>query len=260
MESIGRYIIYGREIGENGTFHLQGYLELRSTQRMTAIKKFLPRAHLETRKGTREQAREYCQKDGSCVEMGSWEAGGQGSRNDLRPVMAAIKQGTKTLDVIESNPNAYARYTKFFEKYQGLIEKETTQAFRDVHVEVHVGAAGCGKTRHAHETHPGLFTVNCEDSFPFDGYDGEDTILLDDFEGTIRYHQLLRVLDGHQYRCNVKGGHRYAKWTTVIITSNTKPEYWYRIGLTDALARRFKRVTVWCDEEGGNTDPLLSDL
>lgn len=66
------YIIFGRERGENGTPHLQGYIEFVKRERLTSIKKIpsLSRAHLEPRRGTPEAAAEYCRKDGEVVELG----------------------------------------------------------------------------------------------------------------------------------------------------------------------------------------------
>ena len=58
------YYTYGIEKGENeGTPHLQGYIELTTAQRFSWLKKRLPRAHLEPRKGSRTQARDYCHKE-----------------------------------------------------------------------------------------------------------------------------------------------------------------------------------------------------
>lgn len=256
-----RYVVLGFEIGASGTPHIQGYLELHKPARLAAMKKLHPTAHWETRKGTRDQARYYCMKDNVWKEYGEWKAGGQGARNDLRGLMQAIKEGKPTLEIMEEQPEAYARNLRFCEKYERLVEKETTKAFRKVTVEAYVGDAGTGKTRKAMQENPDIFTVNCEDNFPFDGYNGETAILIDDFEGTMKYHQLLRVLDGHQYRCNVKGGHRYARWTKVIITSNKQPSEWYQRGLTPALKRRLNSVTTFRNEEaGGNTEaPALID-
>lgn len=239
-----RYHVGGIECGEQGTWHIQGYIEFKKPKRMAGMKKLIPRAHFEKRRGTRDEARAYSKKDGDYFEIGDWEAGGQGSRNDLQSVVKMIKDGTKLIDIYEQASETCARFGRFVDKYIGLREKEETRKFRDVNVEVYWGDAGTGKTRKAHEENPNIFTVNTDEPFPFEGYDGEECILIDDFCGGIKYHSLLRVLDGHQFRVNVKGGHRYAKWTKVVITSNTMPDSWYMTyGLTPALERRLNSVT-----------------
>lgn len=268
FQSNFRYLIFGAETAPStGTKHLQGYFELAKPQRISWFKDGpLGKAHLEVRKGPREKARDYCKKDGDFYEFGNWKAGGQGTRNDLKEVMNSIKSGTKILKVMELYPETYSHNLKFCEKYASLLEKENTKGFRNVDVQVIWGDAGTGKTKAAHDFDKDIFTVNPSDSFPFDGYDGETSILIDDFYGDgFKYSYFLRVLDGHQLRIPVKGGHRYANWNKIFITSNAPPSEWYTRGLTPALARRIngvrhmkkdneRDVTRFCNEEPGNTD------
>ena len=81
-----KYAVYQHEVGEEGTEHFQGYLELDRGQRMSYVKKWLPTAHLETRRGTQQQAIDYCKKADSRLD-GPWEYGtpseGQGNRSDI---------------------------------------------------------------------------------------------------------------------------------------------------------------------------------
>lgn len=252
-----RYCIIGKEIGEKGTPHLQGYIEFDGPVRFNSIKKLLPTAHIEKRKGTRIQAKEYCMKDKNFIEHGDWNKGGQGTRNDLKKIMNDIKNSKPMIEIMEESPHTVSKNLRFIEKYKSLLEKEQTKEFRHVKVEVLYGDAGTGKTREVFKREPKVFTVNTDETFPFDGYDGEEAILLDDYYGGIKYHNLLRILDGHQLRVNVKGSSRYAKWTRIYITSNEAPEKWYTRGLTPALKRRINSVTEFRNEEQGNTMPAL---
>lgn len=80
------YIVVGIEVGESGTRHLQGYVELSQRLRLTQLKRLpgFARGHFEVRRGSAEQAAEYCLKDNNVlVEAGSRSSGGQGSRSDL---------------------------------------------------------------------------------------------------------------------------------------------------------------------------------
>ena len=58
------YIIVGEEVGEQGTPHLQGYIEFENQRTFKAVKKLLPRCHIEKAKGTGKQNRDYCSKEG----------------------------------------------------------------------------------------------------------------------------------------------------------------------------------------------------
>ncbi len=76
----GVYAIIGKEGASTDTPHLQGYVECTKTCRFSAIQKWLhSKAHCEKRRGTREQARDYCKKEGDFIEIGVWPATGQGN-------------------------------------------------------------------------------------------------------------------------------------------------------------------------------------
>ena len=65
------YMIVGKETGENGTFHFQGYVSFKKKMYLAGCKKLLARAHWEVAKGTPEQNRTYCSKDGDFQEIGT---------------------------------------------------------------------------------------------------------------------------------------------------------------------------------------------
>lgn len=69
-----QYSIYQVEKGKEGTVHIQGYVELKQASRLTGIKKLFPRAHIERRLGTQQQAIEYCSKEDTRIE-GPFEYG-----------------------------------------------------------------------------------------------------------------------------------------------------------------------------------------
>ena len=61
-----KYII-GKEVGEEGTKHLQCYLEFPNQMRFTTLKRYLPTAHLEKAKNSAKANLEYCSKDGDFI-------------------------------------------------------------------------------------------------------------------------------------------------------------------------------------------------
>ncbi len=68
-----KYVIIGEEIGEEGTFHHQGYIQLVTRLRFPAVVAMLPASHLEIQKSnSNNKARVYCKKGGAVFEGGEY--------------------------------------------------------------------------------------------------------------------------------------------------------------------------------------------
>lgn len=244
-EDVHRYLVIGVEVcPESGRRHLQCYCELFKPMRVKAFQKSIgdPTAHCEKRRGTREEARDYCMKDGNYVEHGIWDGGGQGQRNDLKAIITECKDIEQVMD---EHPEDYCRYRKGLQDiYFRKMEKDLPD-WRKVEVEVLYGETGCGKTYTAIKENPVYFKLNTNTNSVlwFDGYKGEPCLILDDFYGWIKYGDLLEICDGYKYRCNLKGSHTWARWSKVVITSNSLPADWYKSISSMQLAALKRRVT-----------------
>ncbi len=109
-----RYLIFGREVGENGTPHLQGYVEFTERKRFNSAKAAIgPTAHLETAKGSAEHNREYCSKDGNFEEFGEPAIKSKGKRTDweaLHDWLQDLGRTPSKRELIREFPGLYARY------------------------------------------------------------------------------------------------------------------------------------------------------
>lgn len=236
--SVG-YVAYGQEVGENGTPHLQGYLELLIKQRLGGVKQ-LPgfgRAHLELRKGTQKEALDYTKKDGIFFEWGVLFATKQGSRSDLEEVKSLLDSGGSIADVAAQHFGSYIRYRKSFSAYSDL----RPESQRDVSVYILWGEPGVGKTRYVFDRYPDVWISSDPTLQWFDGYEGESTVLLDDFRGECSPSFLLRLLDRYPLRVPIKGGFRHWRATKIFITSND-PAPWALANIAAPLARRVKKT------------------
>lgn len=229
-----RYLTFGEEVGESGTFHLQGYLELFSRCRMSALKSHLsiPRVHLEVRRGTQQQAIQYCHKDGKVFERGVKHARAvpakMPSKNKLLPYFADVKTSLVTFS---SHPECSMGMLKHAKDWISLNESPRSRAL-PLEVIWLWGSTGVGKTRLAFDWAESLGHVPYVRSGSakwFDGYEAHSFVVFDDFRDShFEFSYLLRLLDRYPLRVEVKGGYRQWKPSIVVITAPYPPKETYK--------------------------------
>jgi len=210
------YLIFGEEVGESGTPHLQGYINYNDAKSLKACQKLIPRAHWEVTKGNPIQASDYCKKDGVYFEKGKLPV--PGKRNDIQIVRDQVKAGATMADVIESATSYQAiKIAETIFKYH-----EKPRDFKPI-VKWYYGATGTGKSRKAYEEMPEAYTCMSTGQW-FEGYDGHPQVIIDDMRGDfLKFHELLRLLDRYPMRIQCKGGSRQFLAREIIITSCNHP-------------------------------------
>lgn len=247
-----RYCIFQLErCPSTQRLHLQGYMELNKSCRMAHVKEILQdtTVHLEVRRGSRDEARDYCRKEESRIEgpfeSGTWNKSGSGNRTDLTEIKDKIEAGSTLVDIVSEHFTDYVRYSSGIEKAMFQLRKGIANRIRDVTVICLYGATGTGKTRHAFESFGekgGFILDKVGSQLWFDGYQMEDTLVIDDFDNWIPFRMLLRLLDRYPVRLNVKGSTTWAFWTKVYITSNVHPKYWFANEEFGPLERRLHKI------------------
>lgn len=249
-----KYMVYQHEEApETKKQHLQGYIEFDCIQKISALKKLFGIGnHFETKKGSRDQARDYCMKEESRValthptELGEWVPDkGKGKRTDLEAACEIVgKDGI--LGLVEQSPATFVRYHSGMGKLAAIYEQRK-KMLRDVEVILHVGDPGTGKTWAVWEENKNWEEVYSLTTYGknrtwFEGYTNQSILIIEDFKGQIDYQELLRILDKYPLMVEEKGGSMMAKWTKIYITSNFTPEAWYDGQPIDALRRRIHHV------------------
>ena len=232
------YIVAGREVGEEGTPHLQGYVEFTRKKSLSTIRRLLPRAHWERRRGSACEAADYCKKDGDFFQEGNCSR--QGRRSDLELIREEILAGADEKSIADQHFSQWVTYRRSFDRYRQLCNKPRTWKSR---VEVLWGQSGVGKTRYVYHMHRDDPIFVWGGDRWFDGYHGQPIALLDDYEGQLDWSFLLRLLDRYPLQVPIKGG--FTNWIPrrIYITSNKSPQYWYyERAYVEPLLRRCEKI------------------
>lgn len=248
-----RYAVWQRETGANGTPHLQGYVEFTSAKRYSAlVGTCLEGSHFEPRRGSRDQARDYCRKEDSRTEgpfeYGEWKSGGQGNRTDLSLCCDAIKRGASDAEIAEEFST---EYVKFHKGFTALRQARTAPRDPTITPEVWLfyGPSGYGKSSGAISM-GGDSYFNKQSGSWWDGYDNESWVVLDDFSGaSMAYGDWKRTVDRYPIRVPFKGGFYQLTSTRFIMTSTELPANWWnpdttRVNLAE-IARRINHLRVF---------------
>lgn len=239
------YATYGREIGSEETPHLQGYFELKKRKRFSSLKRSfcqvdLAAIHLEMRRGTAQQAADYCQKDGDFFEVGSLSRS-QGSRSDLIQLREDLLAQKSLQDIAQEHFGSFLRYQRGINAFRSIV---APQRMWPVQVHVWWGKTGTGKTRRVYET-VGDGALYSHPGGPwFDGYDSQPNVLFDEFSGSyFSLTYLLKLLDRYPMQVPIKGSFVSFVPKSIFITSNYPPEEWYPSAKEEHRAALMRRLT-----------------
>jgi hypothetical protein len=253
-----KYAVFQEEEGDNGTRHFQGYLELNARKSFAWIKRRLsPRLHLEQRRGTAQQAKDYATKEETRVsgpfECGTWSPTTQGQRTDLESAIDTLRTSKSLKRVAEEHP---VEFVKFGRGLQHLRLYTMPRRESPPTIHLYFGGTGIGKSFAARSRHGPCFYSKPPDTKWFDGYDGEECLLLDDFAGAaskLSLQYLLVLLDEYDAKLEVKGGYVPLLSTSIVITTNIHPRTWYDYSNREeqyrALARRIANVWTVVNRE-----------
>lgn len=236
------FAVYQLEIGEEGTPHFQGYLELDSQVRITTMLGWdtFPAQggnlslRFASRKGSQAQAIRYCIKpdpwkgasipDATRVEGPWWygEPKTQGQRADLLEIQRAIRGGATLKRIADDD---FPNFCKFPKAISDYIRMSTPFREHLTQFIIIIGPSGVGKSRLARSMAPDAYWK--PPGRWWNDY-AHDCVIWDEFTGgSYPFRELLRILDSAPLALETKGSSVQFFASLVIFTSNLHPRDWY---------------------------------
>ncbi len=229
-----QYVVAGRETGPSGTLHDQIYAQFKKAVRASCVRKLLPSAHIESRKGSRDQAAAYCKKDGNYREWGC--PGAQGQRNDLIGMKRLLDEGADMLTVADQHFGSFLRYNRGMFRYR-MLKFKNLRRKRTVHW--YWGPTGTGKT-YSCPSGDGVYWKSGQNKW-FPGYDCEKVVVFDDFrKNWWTFSYMLRLLDDYPLTVEVKGSDVPFLAEEIFITSPFHPKDVY--ATNECLSQLLRRI------------------
>jgi len=260
-----KYAIIGKETGESGTPHLQGYLVYKNPVRFNTVRQAVSmRSHIEPAKGTAVQNVAYCSKEDAFREWGTRPISNKdkGRLEKERYSQAWDHAARGNLEDIDADLRIrhYSTLKRIFD------DKMTERQLVDTEEEMlwYWGASGTGKSRKARTDNPDAYLKNCNKWW--DGYTDQQVCLLEDFDQkhSVLVHHLKIWADRYPFLGELKGSTRKIRPRRLIVTSNYHPrDIWTDASDLEPILRRFKivefkRLGVPCvsdAEDQGPEDP-----
>ena len=241
---VASYIIAQEELAPTTNEpHLQGYIQFKGKKRLTWIKKNIHEtAHWEMARGTGKENAAYCSKPDTRL-AGPWEKGQlvtQGKTAGLEQACDMVVARATDEAIAEALPGVYVRHFRGLQELRRALKITPEQRTWLPELWVLIGASGSGKSRWARETFPDAFWKSAGTAW-WDGYWGQDTVVLDDFSGRFMpLTDLQHLLDGNPMQVEIKGGSVPMLARRIVITSNWHPSEWYseRVDPARSIMRR----------------------
>lgn len=235
-----KYVVYGKETGENGTPHYQGYAYFSTVKSFLQIKELIPRAHIEKQRGSITQAIDYCKKDGDIKEFGERPYGNDERKGKWKEILTLAREG----NMQEIEDKFPAEFLRYHSKLSGLHKPEHPRILDTLENEWWIGPTGSGKSRTLWERYPNHYQKSLNKWW--DGYDYQETVAIEEWspKNEVTASFLKIWADRYPFSAEIKGGTlQKVRPARIIVLSNYSIEDCFPLAEDrEPILRRFKIV------------------
>ncbi len=248
------YFIAGDEIcPSTKRKHWQCFMYFKHARSYNRIKKLLYPRHVDACDGNSAQNIKYCSKDKNIViECGTKPS--PGNRTDLAAARDQLMNGETTVDEIAlENPTMYHQYGRTLSRIEdiALRRKYRTEMTKGTWL---YGPTYTGKSEEQFENfNPDTHYVYPDDNGWWDGYTGQETVIINDFRGCLPYAFLLKLVDKHPMSVRRRGREPAPFLAKHVTISSPHPpkEVYNNLAERDSLDQLYRRFEIYYIPEFG---------
>jgi len=221
-----QYLIQQREIcPATSREHWQGTVIFKRPKTFAGLRRMLPNCHIEKCRNL-PKAIDYCRKEESRKPGTTPIEEGEHKNDDWT--------NTPYKQLWEERPTWMLRNWRAVREHHDCLGQPSARP--DHKFVVYYGPPGTGKSNKAFGENPEAYSK--DGSRWWDGYRGQETVIWDDFAGTVPFRDFLRWVDIYPMRVETKGGFTNLAQKTTIATTNVLPMNWYPNCDYSAVKRR----------------------
>ncbi len=234
LKSNPLYFCLCDEKGE--TYHTHIYVCYENAVYFSTMKNRFPTAHIETAHGSSAENRDYIRKEGKYLDSDkkdtnipeTFEEWGilpqdKATKNESvsEQVLEMVKNGCSNVDIITTFPSYCTKVNHLNTLRQEILNDKYSKEDRNITVTYIFGDTGSGKTRFVMNSYDYIDIYKVSNyEHPFDSYNGQKVLLLDEFRSGFPISDLLQYLDRYPCRLPARYTDKVACYTEVYIISN----------------------------------------
>lgn len=224
------------EIGaQNGTPHTHLYLVFKNCVMFETIHKRFYGVRIDECQGNNKQCRDYVRKEGKYLndpkhdtnlpdtfeEWGELPPDRSRQETQAEQIMQMVRDGKSNAEILDEIPGAYCKLHYIDQARQTILAEQFMYSYRKKDVTYLWGDTRVGKSRSVFDKYgyPNVYQVT-DYTHPFDGYDGQDVIIFEEFRSSLKIEDMLKYLDGHPVMLPCRYNNRVACYTKVYVISN----------------------------------------